>query len=100
MRTTHELKIWPDFFQAVLNGKMKFQLRRNDRDYQVGDQLLLKEWNPEPTQSCVKQGYTGREVLVRVDYIMDSLTLDRLMENPMRGIGLSGYIIMSVSLLP
>lgn len=43
-RITHELKIWPQYFQPVLNGCMKFQLRRNDRNFKVGDELLLKEW--------------------------------------------------------
>lgn len=70
-RVTHELKTWPEFFNATRNGEKKFELRRNDRDFKVGDQLFLKEWNPEVTQSCNVQGYTGRELLVRVDYIMD-----------------------------
>jgi hypothetical protein len=80
---THKLKIWPEYFQAVLSGRMKFQLRRADRDFRVGDQLLLEEWDPEPDQTK----NTGRQVLVRVDYIMD-LT------------GISGeYVIMSISLV-
>lgn len=42
-RITHELKTWPEFFEQTRNGRKKFELRRNDRAYQVGDQLLLKE---------------------------------------------------------
>lgn len=86
-RIRHDLKTWPEFFQATLNGLKKFELRRDDRPegYQVGDELLLKEWDPEieepygPGEGGKYKGYTGREVLVRVDYIMDSMTVDRLM---------------------
>ena len=47
MRTTvHKLKIWPQYFQPVLNGRMRCQLRRADRDFKVGDHLLLQEWMP------------------------------------------------------
>ena len=46
-RVTHEMKTWPEFFQPTLNGHKKFELRRDDRGgFQVGDQLLLKEFVP------------------------------------------------------
>lgn len=79
-RIRHELKCWPEFFQPVWDGRKKFDYRRNDRNYQVADELLLREWDPEITGEVVTpltgvpyqrvKGYTGREVLVRVDYIM------------------------------
>ncbi len=90
MRTTHELKLWPEYFEQVRNGQMSFQLRRNDRDFKVGDHLLLKEWipkdNPQPMRFA--RGYSGREVLVRVDYIIDDLY--RFGLDP-------DYVIMSIS---
>jgi len=61
----HRLKIWPEFFEAVLSGKKTFEIRKNDRDYQVNDLLLLQEYNPETEE------YTGRELLVEVTYITD-----------------------------
>ena len=33
----HELKILNKYFDDVLIGKKTFELRKNDRDYQVGD---------------------------------------------------------------
>lgn len=33
----HELKIKDDYFNAILRGDKAFELRKNDRDYQVGD---------------------------------------------------------------
>ena len=41
----HELKILPQYFMEVAQGKKPFELRRDDRDYKVGDTLKLKEWN-------------------------------------------------------
>lgn len=60
--TTHELKCWPDFFQHILNGDKTFEVRLNDRDYKVGDLLLLKEWDAG--------NYLGRMCLVRVTYLL------------------------------
>ena len=61
---THELKISPDYFWDVYYGRKNFELRKDDRGYQVGDQLLLREW--------VGGEYTGREVMPNkpISYIL------------------------------
>jgi hypothetical protein len=69
----HELKIWPQFFVPVSEGRANFQFRKNDRDYQEGDLLRLREWEPPvPGEAHFDEDfhYTGREVLVKVNYIM------------------------------
>ena len=33
----HELKIKEEYFNAILRGEKTFELRKNDRDYEVGD---------------------------------------------------------------
>jgi len=69
---TIEKKIWPEYFQDVLNGKKTFELRLNDFDIAEGDTLVLKEWNPET------KTYTGRELERKVGYVgkwkIDDLT--------------------------
>lgn len=45
--TTHELKTWPQYFQEIRHGHKTFEVRREDRGFQVGDTLLLREYNPE-----------------------------------------------------
>ncbi|ANL35319.1 DUF3850 domain-containing protein [Rhizobium phaseoli] len=44
--TEHILKCWPDEFQAIRAGRKPFEYRKNDRDYKVGDTLLLREFDP------------------------------------------------------
>lgn len=61
--TIHELKTWPDFFRDVADGRKKFEIRKDDRDYKVGDLLRLKEYDPQT------QTYTGLYVVVYVEYI-------------------------------
>ena len=45
--TIHELKILPEYFKAQKAGKKNFEIRKNDRDYKVGDKLVLKEYDPK-----------------------------------------------------
>jgi hypothetical protein len=60
---THELKTQPDYFNAVSEGRKKFELRRNDRNFKIGDQIMLREWT--------ESGYTGRNINCKVDYILE-----------------------------
>ncbi|PVM93237.1 hypothetical protein DDF62_01410 [Caulobacter radicis] len=52
--TRHELKTWPQYFAAVRSGKKRFEIRRNDREFKVGDVLVLREFDPE------QDVYTGQ----------------------------------------
>lgn len=45
MATTHHLKCWKDSFQATKAGKKGHEYRQDDRDYQVGDRIILEEWD-------------------------------------------------------
>lgn len=60
----HELKIWPDCFEAILFGGKNFELRRNDRDFKPRDSADLREWDP------ATQEYTGRAVRITIGYIL------------------------------
>jgi hypothetical protein len=76
---THNLKAWPEFFDPVYTGKKRFELRKDDRGFQVDDKLLLQEYDPASGK------YTGREVIVIVTYILrDIIGLD------------DDYVIMTV----
>lgn len=43
---THELKSWSQFFRRIVTGERAHELRRNDRDYRVGDRVILREYDP------------------------------------------------------
>lgn len=43
----HELKTWPQYWDDVAGGKKPFEIRQNDRDFRVGDYLLLRKWDPK-----------------------------------------------------
>lgn len=65
----HELKTWPSYYDKVITGKKKFEIRELDRPFKIGDDLLLREWQP-----YTKHGgeYTGRRTRVRVTDIIYS----------------------------
>lgn len=62
--TVHHLKTWPQHFRAVEKGSKTFEVRKDDRDFQVADVLILQEWEPATKQ------YTGRELSARVGYVL------------------------------
>lgn len=58
----HTIKILPEYFNATAAGKKAFELRKNDRNYQVGEKLQMKEWNGTE--------FTGREIHCYITYIL------------------------------
>lgn len=66
---THELKTWPSFFAALLDGSKTFEVRRNDRDFAVGDVLVLREWDPTPSL-YEPRGTTGKSTTRVVTYVL------------------------------
>lgn len=87
---THELKIMPPYYDWVFSGLKTFEIRKDDRGYKVGDELLLKEWLPEDRyrlfalESLSAKKFTGREHLVKVTCIV-------------KGFGLKeGYVVLGI----
>lgn len=59
----HHLKTETEYYQAVEQGLKKFELRKNDRNFQVGDYLFLQE--------TVNGIYTGRQIgRLEIKYIL------------------------------
>lgn len=44
--TTHELKVEPPHFDALMDGSKTFEVRKNDRGFQAGDALKLWDFDP------------------------------------------------------
>lgn len=60
----HELKTWPKYFAAVRSGQKRFEIRRNDRDFKVGDILVLSEFDP------ATDTYTGQTEERQVTFLL------------------------------
>lgn len=80
----HELKINPHFFDKVITGEKPFEIREDDRGFQVGDVLLLREI--EPNHAGTNESYTGRKKAVEVTYKTDYAQQ-------------KGYVVMGISLI-
>lgn len=65
----HELKTWPSEFGAVLDGRKRFEFRRNDRDFAVGDHLHLDKWDPAGGAGAYV--YPHDTLICEVTYILE-----------------------------
>ncbi|BBN97478.1 DUF3850 domain-containing protein [Sporolactobacillus terrae] len=72
---THDLKILPHFFQAVISGTKTFEIRKNDRNFQPCDLVRLHAW---------KDGeYLGLSLTKRIGFVTDYAQKD-------------GYVVFSL----
>ncbi len=79
----HELKCHTEYFMKVVTSQKKFEIRKNDRNFEVGDVLHLKNYDPK------NETYLFGHCLAEVDYIFEG-----------QGFGVtSGYCVMSITVL-
>jgi hypothetical protein len=76
---THELKTLSCYFSKVITGEKTFEVRKNDRDFNLHDDLILKEID-------MLGNYTGREVKKTVTYILDAREYVK-----------EGYVILAIN---
>lgn len=65
MSKHHRLKSWPQFYWPAYAGAKRFEVRRNDRNFKVGDTVDLCEWEP------VTGEYTGQEFTAEIVYLFE-----------------------------
>lgn len=61
----HILKTWPEFFDAIAQGRKTFEVRLNDRGYRVGDVLELRRYEPKTDH------YTGECIERQITYMLE-----------------------------
>jgi len=66
-------KILPQYFKEVCAENKHFELRKDEDDVQVGDELILEEWEPD-------KGYTGDVALRPVTYVLRNMPEYGLMD--------------------
>jgi len=76
-----ELKILPEYFAPVAIGEKKFEVRYDDRNFAVGDIIILREYDGEK--------YTGKKLSVKITYIL---------RGGAYGIA-EGYVVLSITKL-
>ncbi|MGF1726377.1 DUF3850 domain-containing protein [Photobacterium nomapromontoriensis] len=64
----HDLKIKTEYLKAIIDGDKTFEIRKNDRDFKVGDRICLSDGT--------------QYIIVRIKYITDFAQQD-------------GYIVFS-----
>lgn len=64
-RRVHQLKTDPEWFKDAKKGIKKFEVRSNDRCYEVGDIVILEEYDRETKE------YSGESIIVEIIYICD-----------------------------
>jgi uncharacterized protein DUF3850 len=79
----HVLKCWPEFFRLVKIGDKTADLRKDDRNYRVGDTIFNREYDPKLDQ------YTGHTCLVTITAVLRDF--EGLMP---------GYCVLSTKLSP
>jgi len=73
-------------FQAIIDGKKKFELRLADQNYQEGDILVLKEIDKN-------RNFTGREISKKITFVIKTKDLSYFKEEE---IDKYGYAILSL----
>lgn len=64
----HHLKLVQPYFDAVNLGFKTFELRFNDRNYQVGDFVQFSEWDLN------RQVFTGRQTeFYKIMYVLEQV---------------------------
>lgn len=94
----HDLKTDPAYFQRLVDGTKTFEVRKDDRGYQPGDTLVLREWSEQRCRDSFRcrigtgahldncSGFTGRVETFRVGFVFKAGF----------GVDLGRYVVLSL----
>lgn len=80
MRTIY-MKTWPEYFKKILSGEKIADIRLADFDVEVGDKIILKEWDP------ITKEYTGRKIEKVVDQCFHMMLNNFWTMSSIKGLG-------------
>jgi len=95
--SAHQLKCWPPGYEHLLDGRRRFDVRKNDRMFKVGDVIKFREFVPKMHAAKFGQDneyYTGRNFFMRVRYILNP----RPDRDPDCGL-VSGYVALDLEMI-
>lgn len=85
----HVLKVWPAWFLELRDRSRTFELRRDDRDFAIGDELELREFVPSTWD------VDGERWLGRFTGRSERRTITSLTRGPVAGLE-AGFVILSL----
>lgn len=104
--TTHVLKTTAAYFAAVWSGEKTFEVRYDDRGYQRGHEVRLREFDPTiPCDACSTkpgepwhvaddcQKYSGREIHAEIGHVLASTPAASKARPGFNG---HGYVVFSL----
>ena len=99
--TTHKLKTLPHYFDAVWSGRKTFEIRFDDRGYQTGDTVALREFDRHAECECSAgrvhaddcARYTGREITAVIGWVTGSMPG----AGNQRGFNGGGYLVLALN---
>lgn len=77
----HALKTIQPYFKELQVGDKTFEVRKDDRPFKKGDDLVLQEWDDENKQ------YTGQELFFTITYTLRNISKYGLKD---------GYVILGI----
>lgn len=69
--TAHTLKIYKKYADAVMSGAKTFEIRKNDRDYKVGDKIVFEVVANEGYDVRAAARHPLNGAVYRIDYVLD-----------------------------
>lgn len=69
--TTHRLKVFIKYADAIMNGTKTFEIRKNDRGYEVGDKIVFDVVTNEGYFVGAAARHPLNGATCRIDYILD-----------------------------
>jgi len=81
----HQLKCEAPYFQDIIKGIKTYEVRKNDKNYDVGDYLALNEIEYVFERDACMYKYTGNSALYKVVHVLNDNMYCK-----------DGYVIMSI----
>lgn len=70
--TTHTLKICKKYADTVMSGAKTFEIRKNDRNFKVGDKIVFEVVANEGYDVRAAARHPLNGAFYRIDYILDN----------------------------
>jgi hypothetical protein len=70
--TRHVLKVDFKYANAILNGKKSFEVRKNDRNFMVGDEIVFKVLIDKGSYVGAEAAHPLNGIVYRIDYVLNN----------------------------